>query len=159
MRENILIIVNQLLANTWLIVLLGLIHIKIIEANNIWQFYKQKKWILLLPAAKRCLYLILGLILIFSSFSLVDSLIKLFVPGSMLAMNDNMQVEGLRAYIKDQAEYVGIFAVIGFIFSGIALTLSGGGRWLVNLSKLFATITVLYLFIGVLIRYALIIYS
>lgn len=153
MRENIIIIINHLLSNTWLFIVLGIGHMIIIENKNILAFANQKKIKLLLPLLKRGSYLIIGLVLIFLSFAIVNSILSTLVPESMQEI-DYGQAKDFWTTLKYQTQYTGIFSVIGFIIAGISLILSAGGRWLVNLGKLFITLTVLYLFFSVLIGYA-----
>ncbi len=153
MRENILIIMNHVLSNVWLFVLLGLIHMAITEHKSILAFVKQKKIKLLLPLLKRGSYLIIGLILIFLSFSIVNSILSVLIPESTKEI-DYGQAKDFWTTLKYQTQYAGLISVIGFIIAGISLVLSAGGKWLVNLAKLFVTLTVLYLFFSVLIGYA-----
>jgi len=153
MRENILIIVNNLLSNTWIFVLLGLLHIIVLENQNVSAFLKKKKFQVLLPLFNRGLYLILGLTLIFLSFAIVNALLGVLVPSSMPEINYGLATD-FWTTLKFQTQYTGLFSVIGLIMAGISLTLSAGGKWLVNLSKLLVTLTVLYLFFSVLIGYA-----
>lgn len=154
MRENIIVIINHLFSSTWLfIILLGLGHMIIIENKSILAFTKQKKIKLLLPLLKRGSYIIMGLILIFYSFVIVKTILSVLVPESMQEI-DYGQAKDFWTTWKYQTQYAGLFSVIGFIIAGISLILSAGGKWLVNLGKLFITLTVLYLFFSVLIGYA-----
>lgn len=153
MRENILVITSHLLSSTWLFVLLGLGHMIIIENKSILAFTKQKKIKLLLPLLKRGSYLIMGLVLIFLSFAIVNSILSTLVPESIQEI-DYGQAKDFWTTWKYQTQYAGLFSVIGLTIAGISFILSAGGKWLVNLGKLFITITVLYLFFSVLIGYA-----
>jgi hypothetical protein len=153
MRENILVITNHLLSSTWIFVLLGIGHMIIIENKSILAFAKQKKIKLLVPLLKRGSYLIMGLILIFLSFAIVNTILSALVPESMQEI-DYGEAKDFWTTWKYQTQYAGLFSVIGFIIAGISLILSAGGKWLVNLTKLFVSLTVLYLFFSVLIGYA-----
>lgn len=155
MKENMLVIINNVLAYIWPITIVGLIHIMILEAKILFKALKQKKIKLLAPIAKRVMYPVLGLFLIFFSFLIVNSIIDIITPASMAEPNyDNLETKDFWTTWKYQTQYAGVISVVGFLIAGISLILSAGGRWLVNLAKLFVTLTVLYLFFSVFVAYA-----
>ena len=148
MRENIIEITNHLLSNTWLFIVIGIIHILIIEHEIVLQFIKQKSknFKQLIPIFKRSGYIVLGVLFILLSYSIVNFLIDIIIPSSLPKIDySNIQVNNFWSFVKYQSQYAGLVAVIGFIISGISLILSGGGKWLVNMSKLFITLSILYL--------------
>lgn len=152
MRENILIVVNNLLSHTWLIILFGLIHLAFIERKGIYESIKQKKIKPLLPLGKKTFYPICGLLIILLSFAIVSSLLTYLMPESISIPDySTMEAKDFWTTLKYQTQYSGLFGVIGFIIAGISLILSAGGKWLVNIAKLFITLSVLYLFFSVLI--------
>lgn len=154
-RENLYAIINQLLSNLWLFVLFGLIYILILEKESVLAFIKNKKIKLLYPLLKRAVYPLVGGALILYSFVIVSSILNLLTPESLPQIDhSNVVPGGFWATFKYQTQFTGIFSVIGLILAGISLILSAGGKWLVNLSKSFITLTVLYLFASVLVGYA-----
>lgn len=157
MRENIIEIVNHLLSSTWLFIIIGLIHIAIIEHELIFRFIKEKSKNIkeLTPILKRGVYIILGVLLVLSSYSIVNFLVNIIVPSSFPEPNySNIQVSNFWSSVKYQSQYAGLIAVIGFVVAGISLIFSGGGKWLVNLSKLFITLSILYLVFVAFVAYA-----
>lgn len=150
-----LVIINNVLAYIWPITIVGLIHIIVLEAKILLKVLKQKKLKLLMPIAKRVMYPVLGLILIFFSFSIVNSIIDIITPSSMAEPDYyNLETKDFWTTWKYQTQYAGVVSVVGFIIAGISLILSAGGRWLVNLAKLFVTLTILYLVFSVFVAYA-----
>lgn len=157
MRENIIEITNHLLSYTWLFVVIGLIHIMIIEHELVIRFIKEKSKNIkqLIPIFKRSAYIVLGVLLVLFSYSIVNFLIDIIIPSSFSELDySNIQVNDFWSSIKYQSQYSGLIAVIGFIIAGINLIFSGGGKWLVNLSKLFITLSILYLVFVAFVAYA-----
>lgn len=158
MRENIMLMMNLILSNLWMVVFFGILHMLLIESKTIFHFIKAEKRKIrqLEPLLKRSTYIILGILIIMGSYVLVNFIISTFLPSSSFPEIDYsaIQVHDFFSAVKYWSSYAGLFAVIGFIVSGICLTLSAGGRWLVNLSKLFATLSVLYLFFTFIVVYA-----
>lgn len=155
MKENILTIINHALTSTWIIGLMGIIHIIVIENKNILKSIKQKKIKLLVPLLKRGGYLVLGIALILTSFTIVNTLLDIFIPNEFANIDQtNIQTQGFWATWKHYSDFSGLVAVIGLIIAGESLILSAGNKWLVNLAKLTVTITVLYLFVSVFVAYA-----
>lgn len=95
----------------------------------------------------------MGLALLFLSFAIVNFILSILTPESMKEI-DYGQAKDFWTTWKYQTQYAGLFSVIGLIIAGLSLILSAGEKWLVNLAKLFVTLTVLYLFFSVLIGYA-----
>ena len=148
---------NQLLYNVPFFVLIGVIHILIIEHKSIIKFIKggslKKKNIKqLLPIANRSGYLVLGLLVVWLSFAIVNQLFSMSANIITPDIDYNSgQVNDFWSFVKYKSDHAGLIAVMGVLASGICLILSGGGRWLVNLAKLFFTLSVLYIVLTILV--------
>ena len=155
MHENIIEIINHTLSSTWIFILLGLIHIFVLENKTLVKFIKQKKLKTALPIAKRGSYLIIGIGLVICSFVIINTLLDIFVPEEFANLDHTTSNnEGFWATWKSNSTLTGLISVTGILVAGISLILSAGSKWLVTLSKLIVTITVLYLFASVLVAYA-----
>lgn len=155
MKENILEVGNQLISNTWLFILIGLLYILFLESKSVFDFLKKKELKLLKPVFKRSLYVLGGLALVLLAFAFVNTLLSMFIPDSLPAVDySDLEVQGFWSTWKHYMDLTGLFGVIGFIIAGDALILSGGNRWLVTFAKLVVTLTVLFLFVSVLVAYA-----
>lgn len=158
MRENILMIVNQILSYLWLFIVIGLVHVIYIERQLIGNFFKEKHKTFkqLFPFVNRLSYILAGVIMVLLSFSIVNSILVMMVPDSIAGSVDfnSIQVTDFWSSLKSQSQFVGLVTVIGFTLSGLSLIMSGGGRWLVNLSKLLLTASFLYMISMVFIAYS-----
>lgn len=137
-------ILNHLLSHLWLFVFMGIVHILIIEHRVIFYFVreKSKKITQLMPIFYRLPYIFLGLLLIFFSYAIVNYSIFILIPDSIPTVDySNLPVNDFWSFVKHQEQYGGMIFVIGLYMAGISLILSGGGRWLVNLSKLLITLS------------------
>ncbi len=155
MRENMLLVLDKMLSNIPLFILLGLFNLIIIENKTILEAIKQKKLKLLLPILKRTKYIVSGLILIVFSFTLVTMLFDALLPViSTIPYYEGIEPKGFWSTWKYHTPYVGLISVIGVNMAGMALLLSAGGKWLLNLAKLLLTITILYFVISMFVAYA-----
>ena len=149
---------SQILYDVPFFVLIGVIHILIIEHKSIIKFIKgrtlKKKNIKqLLPIANRSSYLVLGLLVIWLSYAIVNNILSISAFHVDVPEIDysNGQINDFWSFVKYKSDHAGLIAVMGVLASGICLILSGGGRWLVNLAKLFFTLSVLYIVLTILV--------
>lgn len=161
MRENIIHVIQVILSNVWTVVFFGILHLLIIERKTIFLFTKKvikrenREIKELSPLLKSFSYIALGVLIVMGSYFIVSSILTTFFFSLSLPENSSgIPVTDFWSAVKHYADYTGLFAVIGFIASGISLILSAGGRWLVNLSKLFATLSILYIFFSAIVTYA-----
>lgn len=154
--QNILEILSFMISKTWLLFLLGALHLLIIEHKIIYEFLRTKKrdYKMLKPLLYRMSYLILGLLLIYGSWTLSNLFTSLLVP-SHFPVPDISTVDGtgLWSMLKYQSGSAGLIGVIFIVFGGFAVLLSAGGRWLVNLGKFFITCSVIYFVLTVFAMY------
>ena len=92
------------------------------------------------PIWTRFLYILGGIALYIGGFVVVRTIEQLIsnVPYSIFNYSE-------KAYY--QAALAGVICVIAFQLAGFVLILSAGCRWMVNLTKLIVTITVLAIFL------------
>jgi len=158
MRENIVELTNHILSTFWSLVLIGAIHIIISELRIIISVIKKGRIALveLKPFGHKILYMLLGIVLILTSFALVNYLVNTFFVLDIwkTANFESMNTDSFWSMMKYQSQFAGLFATLGIIAAGICLVLSAGGRWLVNLSKLFITSSIIYLVVSFYSMYA-----
>lgn len=155
MRENIITIINQVLSNLWIFVLIGITYGAVLEYKLLLEFYQKRKAKILKPLLHRLSYLALGIILVLLAFAIVNSILSIIVPSVMpMVKVSNIPPNSFLGSIKSQKEYIGLFSVIGLIMAGISLIISAGGKWMVTLAKLLATLSIIYLFFATIISYA-----
>ncbi len=128
-----------------------------IESKTIFHFIRAEKREIgqLKPLLERSAYIALGVLIIIESYVIVNFILSTFFSSPLLPQVDysTLPIDGFFSAVKHWSSYIGIFAVMGFVASGFSLILSAGGRWLVNLSKLFATLSVLYIFFSAIVVY------
>lgn len=155
--QNLTEIVSHIVSKTWLFFLLGLIYLLVLEHKVIFQFFRtrEKNFKILHPLARKSLYLGLGLVLIYGSWTITNYLSGILIPSALSAPNLVVtQGTGFWAFLKYQSGFSGLISTALMIFAGISLLLSAGGRWLVNLAKLFATVSILYLTLTAFVMFA-----
>lgn len=137
----------------WIFVL-GVLHACAQESARIWTFarvhdFTKKGFATLLPLARRLLYVPAGLALASFSYMLTRAVYSGF---ALRASTGVLPLEsGATWWDAFLYPFMDMFAPMTlFLLSGISLALSAGGRWLVNLAKLLATLAVATILISIL---------
>lgn len=123
------------------IIFLWFLYILFLEIKNIYNFFKSKDKKILLSLLKRFYYLIGWIIIFFFATSLTSYIFDIFISNSNVLKqfwNTNLNFGLL------QSKHTFITSVIFFITSSYCLILSAWWRFMVNLSKVFIAIWILY---------------
>lgn len=151
MKEDQILLINNLLSHFGTLVFLGVIHILYRERRMIVSHLKGRNdrgkrvrpsgYVYWKPLLKRCLYLLWGLLLGLLAWALVNFILtKFLTPSGVSDYNPSNRPWG---------DSIGIIGVWGFLLAAGSLILSAGQRWFVQLAKILATVTVLFLFLSV----------
>lgn len=105
-------------------------------------------------------YIIGGIFVVLLSFVIVNTIIQVLSPESFpiypppegLQIPD--EITNFKTFIQYHGQYAGLYASVGVIAAGISLTLSAGGRWLVNIAKFLFLAVVVYLVMTVFVVYS-----
>lgn len=129
-------LVAILLRNAWYFMILGALLAMVIEHESVWNLYEQvgkpkaKLWDTMHPLLIRLSYNAVGILIVSGSYTVVNLLFDWFQPSKVSLISGGGISEA----------FLISFALM--IMSGYALSLSAGTRWLVFLSKLLATLSV-----------------
>lgn len=159
--NELVLLANRLLAMSWLFVLAGVVHAFVAEYRAVAVLIEQRRpkkakdravaW---KSIAKRLAYVAAGLVVMLMAWTFTEMLFAVFVPANLPAI-DLKGISEISAltFPKFQLGLIGIIATYGFLLSGAFLTVSAGSRWLVNIAKLTALVTVLYTVLTVFFAY------
>lgn len=145
--EVIVAYINALAVQIPVFVFLGLIYILLLEWKTVYKIYQNRKKLsdpsslyqLSLPILKRLRYLIGGVALSYSGFLVIGWFSNSLESSKELAQFPYSERGGIILAI------FGAAAVLAMQWTGIALILSAGGRFLVNTAKFIALFTVIIL--------------
>jgi hypothetical protein len=133
-----------------LFIFLGLIYILVLERKAVLTIVKERNKLsdpkycyrICLPVLRRIYYLVGGVILSIGGFFIITSIDR-FIEQEM--PNDTYPPYSERGnFILMTA---GVAGVLAFLFAGISLIFSAGGRFLVNTAKFITLITIISLMV------------
>lgn len=156
MNENQFAILNHFLSYTSLFFLIGFLLSFFFERKALFGvFFEGKEKKTLLPLGKRLLTLPFGLFLIYFSFLLTVTITSLVTPLDLPDLQ-SMQREGgvFWSALQQGAQHLGAFIVTLFVFSGVFLLLSGGGKCFITIVKRIFIVIFFLVFFGALLAYA-----
>jgi len=142
MSENFVNWFQQILSVIPALALLGIMHLAFIERELIFvglkKFQGKNKQRIkdFRPILDRLAYIILGIVITYSSYIIIFVLDIIFVPGGIISKNGEIGI------------IAGTVPILLWMACGVSLMLSAGGRWLVNLAKLFITLAIVVFFVA-----------
>lgn len=152
--ENIRLMIDASVSVMWIVATLSIVRLIITDykmVSSVGQALsktKREHWFpLLVPLWEKVQYIVGGALLVSFSYSITAIIYRMFPE----VLTDNVPANTILSVSNQSVLF--ILCIIFFMMSGYFLMLSLGTKWLLNLSKLFATLAVIGIVASALLPY------